>query len=265
MKSTTNPLKKALQENRVVYGAAVTTDCLIAAGALASVGFDFLFFDLEHGVLDLEVLHHMVAMLRGSNTVPIARVASDDAWQLKRALDTGIRGVIIPFVNDGESAREVVRSCKYPPEGVRGLGCMLAASRWGVTSAEYVAAANREILVVVQVETAQAVESVDDIAATPGVDMIFVGPSDLSADLGVPLDTQHPLVGRSIEQVAAAARKSGVVLGTVAKSVDDIRTRISQGFNLLVVSGDISGLTKSASAALETARRTALQVPATER
>jgi len=246
MSSTSNPIKKALREQQVIVGAAVTMDSLLAVEVLAGLGFDFLFFDLEHGVFSLETLHHMVALLRGTRTVPIARVASADAWQLKRALDSGIKGIVVPFVNEAQEAREVVSRSKYPPAGIRGLGCMLAAARWGVTSPEYVAMANEEILVIVQVETAQAVESIDEIASTPGVDMIFVGPSDLSADLGVPLDTAHPLVSRSIETVAASARRHKVSLGTVAKSSDEIRTRISQGFGMLVVSGDLSGLTKSA-------------------
>lgn len=257
MSSTSNPIKKALREQRVIVGAAVTMDSLLAVEALAGLGFDFLFFDLEHGVFSLETLHHMVALLRGTNTVPIARVASDDAWQLKRALDTGIKGIVVPFVNEGKDARDVVSRSKYPPTGIRGLGCMLAAARWGITSPEYVAVANDEILVIVQVETAQAVESIDEIASTPGVDMIFVGPSDLSADLGVPLDTGHPLVSRSIETVAASAKRHNVSLGTVAKSSDDIRTRISQGFGMLVVTGDLSGLTKSAKEALRVTRSVA--------
>jgi 4-hydroxy-2-oxoheptanedioate aldolase len=254
MAFTINSIKKALREKPVVFGAAVTTESLLAVEAMAAVGFDFLFFDLEHGVLNLEMLHHMVALLRGSSVVPIARVAADDPWQLKRALDTGIKAVVVPFINHGNEARAVVHNCKYPPQGSRGVGCMLAASRWGMSSPEYVATANQEILVIVQIETAQAVEDVEAIASTPGVDMIFVGPADLSADLGVPFDTAHPLVSDCVARVAAAAKKAGVGLGTVARTPADIRNRIEQGFSFLVVTGDLSGLTKSATAALEAAR-----------
>ena len=258
-----NPIKQALRDQRVIIGAAVTMDSLLAVEALASLEFDFLFFDLEHGAFSIEQLHHMVALLRGGTTVAIARVASDDPWQLKRVLDTGVRGIVIPFVNTGAEAREVVSSSKYPPEGARGLGCMLAASRWGVTSPEYVAAANQEILVIVQVETAQSVENIDEIASTPGVDVIFVGPGDLSADLGVPFETAHSLVSQSIETVVAAAAKRNVSLGTVAKAGNDIRHRIQQGFAMLVVSGDLSGLTQSAREALRVARGMVEEVKAT--
>ncbi len=229
-------------------------ESLLAVEALATLGFDFLFFDLEHGAFSIEQLHLMVALLRGSKTVPIARVAGDDAWQLKRVLDTGVKGIVVPFVNTGAEARDAVSRSKYPPAGIRGLGCMLAASRWGLTSPEYVAAANQEILVIVQVETAQAVENIEEIVATPEVDMIFVGPGDLSADLGVPFDTAHSLVSQSIAKVAQSAAKHGVALGTVAKAESDIRRRIEQGFSMLVVTGDLSGLTTSAREALRGAR-----------
>lgn len=131
---------------------------------------------------------------------------------------------------------------------------MLAASRWGISSPEYVAAANQEILVIVQVETAQSVENIDEIVSTPGVDVVFVGPGDLSADLGVPFETAHSLVSQSIETVVVSAAKRGISLGTVAKIGSDISQRIRQGFTMLVVSGDLSGLTQSAREALRVAR-----------
>lgn len=258
-----NPIKQALRDRRVVIGAAVTMDSLLAVEALAGIGFDFLFFDLEHGAFSIEQLHHMVALLRGSGAVAIARVAGDDPWQLKRVLDTGVKGIIIPFVNTGEDARNAVTRSKYPPVGIRGLGCMLAAARWGITSQEYVAVANEEILVIVQVETAQSVENIGEIASTPGVDVVFVGPGDLSADLGVPFDTGHSLVTQSIESVAAAALAQNVSLGTVSKTAGEIRTRIQQGFTMLVVTGDLSGLNNSAREALRMTRGVAEEVPVT--
>jgi 4-hydroxy-2-oxoheptanedioate aldolase len=257
MLSPINPVRQALKSRSVVIGAAVTIDSLMAVEALATVGFDFLFFDLEHGVISIEKLHDYTAMLKGSSVVPIVRLASDEPWQIKRALDTGVKGIVVPFVNHDLQAREVVRSCKYPPEGVRGLGCMLAASRWGMTSQDYFEAANREIIVGVQVETARAVEDAPAIAGVPGVDMLFLGPADLSADLGTPFDTESPNVVACIEQVAAAGCAAGVGLGTVAKTSEEIRTRIDQGFTFLVVGGDLSGLKKSAVQACGMARRAA--------
>lgn len=254
MPNPLNPIKEALRDQQVIIGAAVTMDSLLTVEALAALEFDFLFFDLEHGAFGIEQLHHMVALLRGRRTVAIARVAGDDPWQIKRVLDTGVKGIVIPFVNTGKEAREVIARSKYPPEGARGLGCMLAASRWGISSPEYVAAANQEILVIVQVETAQSVENIDEIVSTPGVDVVFVGPGDLSADLGVPFETAHSLVNQSIETVVVSAAKRGISLGTVAKIGSDISQRIRQGFTMLVVSGDLSGLTQSAREALRVAR-----------
>ena len=230
-------------------------DSLLSVETLSNTGLDFLFIDMEHGVVNVELLHHMAALLLRGKTLPVGRVAGDDAWQLKRALDTGIRGVIVPFVNTAEQAAEAVRHAKYPPDGSRGAGCMLAAARWGITVPQYMEAANDQIAVIAQIETAQAVENAEAIARTPGIDMLFVGPADLSSDLGVPSKTSHPLVEDCVARVVTAAERTGVALGTVARTPEEIHKRTSQGFSFLVITGDVGCLARGAATALDQARR----------
>ncbi len=157
--------QEGVARTAVIVGAAVTMDSLLAVEALAGLGFDFLFFDLEHGVFNLETLHHMVALLRGTNTVPIARVASDDAWQTgsARSIRASKGSSYLSSTRGSWEAREVVSRSKYPPAGIRWPGMHVGRGTL-YHRPEYVAVANDEILVVVQVETAQAVESIDEIA-----------------------------------------------------------------------------------------------------
>jgi 4-hydroxy-2-oxoheptanedioate aldolase len=236
-----NWIKEALAQGKPVLGAGVTINTPLVAELLAAAGADFLFIDLEHGAINLDTAHLMVAVLQGRRTLCFARVASQEPFHLKQALDMGVRGVVVPFVTCAEEARRVVEACRYPPTGIRGVSCQFAAARWGVSVQEYMSTADREILVVVQIETPESVERIEEIVAVPGIDMVFVGPADLSATCGFPLNTAHPEVERRIAKVGEVARQAGVALGTVARTPEEVRHRRDQGFGFLVVVAD-SGL-----------------------
>jgi 2-keto-3-deoxy-L-rhamnonate aldolase RhmA len=241
----------------VAWGAGIVMNTAMSAEILSTSGFDFVLIDLEHGAMDDETAHQMVAVLRGTRTLPVARVAGHEPWQLKRTLDTGVVGVVVPFVNSAEDAERVVSGCKYPPAGIRGLACQTAAMRWDCTIAEYVASANDEIMVIVQIETPQAAEAAAEIVAVPGIDMIFVGPADLSASCGYPLQPGHPAVEKRIADIARCASRAGVALGTVAKSEEDIARRLDQGFSFLVVTTDMGAMLSAASGAVAKAKAVA--------
>ena len=234
----TNWIKQDLARGNVVLGAGVTMNTPLAAELLAAAGADFLFLDLEHGAINLETAHLMVAVVQGRRTLAFARVASQEGWQLKQALDMGVHGVVVPFVTCAAEAERVVRACRYPPTGIRGLSCQFAAARWGISVPEYVRLADREIMVIVQIETPESVDHIEEILAVPGVDMVFVGPADLSATCGFPLNAAHPEVESRIARVGEAARRAGVALGTVARTPEDVRHRVDQGFGFLVVAAD---------------------------
>jgi 4-hydroxy-2-oxoheptanedioate aldolase len=233
-----NWIKHDLAAGNVVLGAGVTLSSPLTAEMLAAAGSDFLFLDLEHGAINLETAHLMVAVVQGKRTLCFARVPSQEPWHLKQALDMGVHGVIVPFVNCAAEAERVVRACRYPPNGIRGLSCQFAAARWGVTVPEYVEIADREIMVIVQVETTESVDLIDEIVAVPGIDMIFVGPADLSATCGFPLNVAHPEVEKRIARVAEATRSAEVALGTVARTPKEVRHRVDQGFGFFVVAAD---------------------------
>jgi 4-hydroxy-2-oxoheptanedioate aldolase len=234
----TNWIKQDLARGNVVLGAGVTMNTPLAAEFLAAAGADFLFLDLEHGAINLETAHLMVAVVQGKRTLVFARVASQEGWQLKQALDMGVHGVVVPFVTCAAEAERVVRACRYPPTGIRGLSCQFAAARWGISVPEYVNLADREIMVIVQIETPESVDHIEEILAVPGVDMVFVGPADLSATCGFPLNAAHPEVESRIARVGETARRAGVALGTVARTPEDVRHRVDQGFGFLVVAAD---------------------------
>ncbi len=242
-----NHIKEDLASGRLVLGAGVTINSPLVAEFLAAAGADFLFLDLEHGAINLETAHLMVAVLRNQHCLAFVRVASDQDWQLNQALDMGAHGIIVPFITSAKQAELVVRACKYPPEGRRGLSCQIAAIRWGVTVPEYVRIANRETMVVVQVETPESVDCIDEILSVPDIDMVFVGPADLSATCGFPLNSGHPEVERRFAKVGESAFRRGMALGTVARNVEEVKHRVDQGFGFFVVAAD-SGLILQAGA-----------------
>src|SRR5215510_5976196 len=182
---TENPVKKALKEGKVVIGATVTAASPDVAASLAGAGFDFLWIEMEHSPLTLETVRSMILATRGLKAMPFTRVPVNEPWMAKRVLDIGSLGVVFPFTSTRELAEQAVKSCKYPPEGIRGFGAAMAASRWGMSGSDYAKFANENVLVVVIIEQKQAVDNIEQIASVPGVDVLFIGVNDLSFSLGV--------------------------------------------------------------------------------
>lgn len=242
----TNWIKQELARGKVVLGAGVTMSTPLVAELFAAAGAGFLFLDLEHGAVNLETAHLMVAVVQSKRTLCFARVASQESWHLKQALDLGVHGIVVPFVNSASEARRVVEGCRYPPAGIRGLSCQFAAARWGISVAEYVGTADREIMVVAQIETPASVDCIEEIVAVPGLDMVFAGPADLSATCGYPLNPAHPEVDRRFAKIGEAASKVGMALGTVARTPEEVRHRIDQGFRFFVVAADTGLLLQGA-------------------
>jgi len=214
-----NATKAKLRDGGLVAGCFVPFTDANLAEYLSLLGWHFLVFDGEHGPLGAAEFHDLsrAAELRG--VTPIARVATNQPHLILQALDAGAHGVQVPWVNSVEEAEAVVRAAKYVPEGQRGLAGVRAAD-WGVSEplGDYIVRANRETLVVVHVETAAAVDSIHALAAVDGVDVLFIGPSDLSHSLGVAGQLDHPEMRRALDHIAAAVVGSGTALGIMAKS-----------------------------------------------
>jgi 4-hydroxy-2-oxoheptanedioate aldolase len=216
-----NRTKARLASGETVLGCFVRSPDATLAEFVSLGGWDFLVFDGEHGALQPADIGDLARAAELHDVTPIARVTTNEPSTILRFLDAGAHGVHVPWVNTPEEAEQVVRSVKYGPRGMRGLaGNRLSGWR---ADAGTTAAANRESLVVVHVETAQAVDVIDELVAVAGIDVLFIGPTDLSHSLGVPGEPGHPRVREAMERVAAAVVPSPVALGLFAADPAVIR------------------------------------------
>lgn len=224
-----SPVRRRLRESQPVFGCTVTSTSLDLAARAAASGFHFLWLELEHSPLTLETVRNIVLATRGLPAVPFARVPVTETWMAKRVLDTGVHGVAFPFVSTSALAQQAAQACRYPPVGRRGSGAALATSSWPEPDSYY-DSADRNIMVIAIIEEASALNHVDEIAATPGVDVIFVGTGDLSFSLGLRGDQQHPRVEEAARSVCAAAARHRKVAGRPAGSFEQTRRYIDAGF-----------------------------------
>ena len=247
-----NLLKEKLKKGQVVIGTFVGLGHPDVTERLSRLGFDWLLIDGEHAPLGLETMQQMMQAMNGSNCTPLVRPQWNDMVIIKRVLDIGAHGVLVPWVNTKEEAEYAVRACKYPPEGLRGYGPRRAA----LFDPDYCKTANDEILVVVQIETRKAVTNIDDILSVKGIDACYIGPWDLSLSFGF-YDPQwdNPQYIEAFDKVLAAAKKWGKPAGMFAVQ-DNIQWAIEKGFTLCTVDDADSFLMQGARIALEKARGT---------
>jgi 2-keto-3-deoxy-L-rhamnonate aldolase RhmA len=224
-----NPVKERLLAGKPAIGVTICMNCVEAAAHVAGMGYDFLWIEMEHSPVTLETLRHIVLATRGLKAVPFARPPVNELWTAKRVLDAGVMGVIFPFTTTPELAKQAVQACRYPPEGKRGSGAILASLRWPAPGGYY-DFADRNVLVVAVVEEAQAIAHIDSIAATPGLDVLFIGTSDLSFSLGLRGEQNHPTLQDAIGKITAAAKKHGKILGRPVRNLKDIDRHVEEGF-----------------------------------
>ncbi len=195
-----NKLKKDLANGKFRIGATITMNSPVVAELLSRVGFDWLWFEMEHTTLSVEAVQAMLQATNGADVTTIVRVPWNDKTLIKRVLDTGPDGLIIPLVNTREEAEYAVRAIKYPPLGERGAG-LARAQAYGLTSGEYMATANDEVMTILMIEHIQAVENIEEILHVKEVDSIIVGALDLSGSMGMLGQTGHPDVEAAIQKV----------------------------------------------------------------
>ncbi|MEJ2130858.1 MAG: aldolase/citrate lyase family protein [Gammaproteobacteria bacterium] len=206
-----NRVKDALKSGETAIG---TTDSLNSdVRFLADSGFDFLLFDTQHAPVEIKQLQGQLAAMRGRNAIPIVRVGENRADQICYALDIGAKGIVVPMVNTREEALDMVKWCKYPFEGVRSSAGM--RGEWGEfeTYREYMDAVNEQLLIIPMIETVEGLENLEDILSVSGIDVLLVGPSDLSINLDVPLDYPNPKYHGALDRIAAACKSAGVAPG----------------------------------------------------
>ena len=251
-----NHVKEKLRAGKVAVGAWMSILNPRAARAVAASGLDWVLFDTEHGPPTFETVDGLVRAVIGAGAIPLVRVVWNDINAIKQALDTGTYGVVVPWVNSKEEAENAVTYCRYPPEGLRGCAPGRPAAAWGVSTEEYLATVNDEVLVAVQVETRKAVENIDEIVSVEGVDATFIGPMDLSASLGYRGKPFHPEVVKAMDRVLESCKASGVAPGIAfGRGVDHLNSLIERGFKFIGVGSDTGFLSTGCKETLKRIRR----------
>jgi len=234
-----------------------TLGCFLGLGSpnvaelLAHAGFDWLVVETEHNGLDSAEIQHMLMAMNGTNTIPLVRVPSANPVFIQRALDIGAMGIVVPMVRTADEARAIVAATRYPPQGTRSFG-PLRASRYTFDNADYLARANDHMLVMLIVETKEAVENLEAIAAVPGIDALYLGPFDLCLSLGLnPMQQPFPEVDAVIKRMLAVGKKCSVAAAMGVTTPDQLCQRLSQGFTMLAYGSDYAILASGARVGLD--------------
>ena len=237
-------LRKKLEVGEPIFGPVITLNCPEIAEIFTAVGFDWLFVDMEHGVLDIQGVQKILQATQGQCSCIIRAPSGEEVW-IKKILDTGAEGILIPHVNTAEEARKVVEFCKYPPQGSRSVG-ISRAQGFGLQFQEYMNKANQNILVIIQVEHIKAVENIESIVKVPGIDAVFIGPYDLSGSMGKIGKVKDSEVLQKIDLVSTACIEAGLPLGIFGIDVDAVQPYINKSFTLIAVGVDTMFLGASA-------------------
>ena len=246
-----NRLKTLWREDRVALGVLATIPSTQTVQIIARSGVDFILIDMEHGPIDANAAHAMIAATQGTRLVPLVRVGAIESWLAKVPLDLGALGVCFPMTNTPEAAEACVKAVRYPPEGDRFWGPFYAAPRWGVSLIEYTQAADDEVLSIAMAEHIDVVNSISEIVATPGLDMIFIGPGDLATSMGLKGNVSDPKVAQAISKLEPVIRDSSVILGGVATNPAQAKEMIARGYRALIVGFDWQLLERGIAASIE--------------
>jgi 4-hydroxy-2-oxoheptanedioate aldolase len=228
--------RRRLAAGKATLGCWLTTASPFVAEIMAARGYDWLMVDLEHSPASWETAALMIAAIVRRGASAYVRVPAGSVENVKRALDAGAQGVLVPMVNTPEEAAAMVAAVRYPPAGQRSIGGWLRAARWETDAAGYLAAANREVMLIVQAEHVRHLENAEAIAAVPGVDLVYIGPNDFSASLG--RRRGEPAMEEAYAAVLAACRRAGVPAGFHASDAAEAALRLRQGFRFVAVGAD---------------------------
>lgn len=245
-----NDTKKALTENKAVLGTFVCLNSTAVCEVLARSGFNYLVIDMEHGLMGIDTASDMIMTMNGTGVTPIIRVQQNEESIINRALGAGAYGIMIPLVNSVEEAKRAVKACKYPPDGIRGVGPG-HMSLFGLDLKNYLENANKQVLTILQVEHIDAVNSIDEITEIEGIDVIFVGPSDLASSMNLLGHPDDPSVQEAIEKVLKTCLKKKITAGIYCNSPEVAIKRIKEGFQFITYGLDARFLSIAAEQTLE--------------
>ncbi|MDJ0824347.1 MAG: HpcH/HpaI aldolase/citrate lyase family protein [Rhodobacter sp.] len=242
MAAPENGFKARMRAGEMQVGVFLGTASPVVAEIAAGAGFDWVLIDGEHGPSDMPLVQAQLIALQGRGAEAAVRVPVGEAWMLKQALDLGAQTLLVPMVDTGAEAQAVARATRYAPRGTRGLAAgMVRAARYGA-DADYIATSDAQICLMVQAESRAAVDNIDAIAGADGVDCVFVGPSDLAADMGYPGDTGAPEVAEAIGHLIARTRAAGKAAGIFAADPAGLTAYRDAGVTVVAVGSDIGAL-----------------------
>jgi 2-dehydro-3-deoxyglucarate aldolase/4-hydroxy-2-oxoheptanedioate aldolase len=235
-----------LKEGQKVTVAWAQAASNITAEILGEAGYDVIMIDMEHGPGDILTLISQIQALKGHDAVPFVRAPWNDFVQIKRILDAGVYGLLVPYVNTKEEAEQAVKAIKYPVEGIRGVAGSPRGQHYGYNSLEYIKVANQQIFLMVAAETKMAVENLEEIVAVEGIDGVFIGPVDLASSYGHLGDPSHPEVQEAIGKIEEIVFSSGKVLATVGGSPEEAKKKYEKGYQMLFLFSDTVSMGKAA-------------------
>lgn len=256
--SVQNPRLKTLnvmREGKFPMMTFMAIPSVRMAQIVALCGFDGIIIDCEHGHIGDDAMHNSVAAISSLGVSPFIRIRGPAHDIIKRALDTGAHGIMVPQINTAEEARQIVASSKFPPQGVRGQGSAFPAIGHGLTTPEYMKTANQTIITMIQIETRAGVENCEEIAAVEGVDMLFIGPNDLAQSLlgYTPARGDEPEFVAAVDKIIAAAKKHGKWAGRMVNNGETAK-EARKRYDTVAMTGDTKAIQNWYIAELETAR-----------
>jgi 4-hydroxy-2-oxoheptanedioate aldolase len=249
----TNNVKKLLKAGKPVVGTWLSLGNITAARFMARAGFDWLTVDVEHSLVNVETTTHMLASIADAGCVPLARVPSNRHDHIKRVLDNGGYGVVVPMVTTRQEAQDAVSAVLYPPRGTRSVGGSVHALNFAATPADYYAKANDELLTILQCEHIEAVRNFEQVYSVPGIDAVFVGPNDLAATMRSP-DGKPPtpeVFRQALSDILAAGKRIGVPVGIHTFSIEEAKSRIAEGWQFIAVNSELKFMSEGAKAVVD--------------
>ena len=237
---STNHAKASLAANKKLMGCWLQLFDPVVGEMMGKCGYDIMLIDMEHGLGSVRDAANVMRAVSGTGAASVVRVPANDPVVIKTLMDQGVDGIMVPMIETPEAAQAVVSACRYPPKGVRGLAIGIARGAQYGMDTTYVETVDHNMLIICQIETVQAVRRAREIAEIDGVDMLFIGRNDLAADSGHILDLDHPEVNALVDEVMAVAKAAGKKIGTVPSAGRSWQQLLSEGFDLVIPSSDIS-------------------------
>ena len=248
-------LKSKLNRGKLTLGSWITLAHPAVAEIMSRAGFDWLAIDLEHSVITIREAEELVRVVELSGVSPLVRLSANDPVQIKRVMDAGSHGVIVPMVNSVSDAKQAVETVYYPPKGRRGVG-LARAQGYGSAFESYRQWLNQESVIIVQVEHIEAVDNLEAILAVEGVDGFIIGPYDLSGSLGVPGQFDQPTMKKAMKKIRSIGIAAGKAFGihVIEPNLEELRQRVDEGYNFVAFSLDIRMLDRTCRNGLDAIR-----------